>query len=195
MFKKGNDKDLKNYRPISLLSVLYKILTKIINNLITRILDENQPCSQAGFRKHFSKIDHIHAVKETDPAKIFKMRFFANDILSSLLSIWHHKKRYMPTRSILPAAEAFAFSRPAGRLGELSHSIKAWYWLSFYRVIERFLSLSQHFFFQFRLLYNLVWKITYSNVKYVYDALKNGQTVVIAAQQHGALSYSIRACY
>ena len=111
MFKKGNDKDLKNYMPISLLSVLYKILTKIINNLITRILDENQPCSQAGFRKHFSKINHIHAVKETDPAKIakiFKMRFFANDILSSLLSIWHQKKT-------LYANEKY-FYRPPKRL-------------------------------------------------------------------------------
>ena len=35
----------------------------------------------------------------------------------------------------------------------------------------------------------------YAYVKYVYEAPKNGQTVVIAAQGHGALSYSIKACY
>ena len=35
----------------------------------------------------------------------------------------------------------------------------------------------------------------YAYVKYVYETSKNGQTVVIAAQRHGALSYSIKACY
>ena len=32
-----------------------------------------------------------------------------------------------------------------------------------------------------------------ANVNYVYEAPKNGQTVVNAAQRHGALSYSIKA--
>ena len=32
------------------------------------------------------------------------------------------------------AADAFAFSRPDGLLDDLSHSIKARFWLSFYRV-------------------------------------------------------------
>ena len=31
----------------------------------------------------------------------------------------------------------------------------------------------------------------YAYVKYVYEALKNGQIVVIATQRYGALSYSI----
>ena len=35
----------------------------------------------------------------------------------------------------------------------------------------------------------------YAHVKYVYEAPKNGQTVVIAAQRHSALSYSIKPCY
>ena len=42
--------------------MLYKIFTKITNNRIPRILDEK--CSQAGFRKHFSTIDHINAVNQ-----------------------------------------------------------------------------------------------------------------------------------
>ena len=35
----------------------------------------------------------------------------------------------------------------------------------------------------------------YAYVKYVYEAHKNGQTVVIAAQIHGALSYRLKAYY
>ena len=35
----------------------------------------------------------------------------------------------------------------------------------------------------------------YTYVKYVYEALKNGQIVVIATQRYGALSYSIKAYY
>ena len=84
----------------------------------------------------------------------------------------------------LPAAEAFAFSSPSGRLGELSHSIKAWYWLSFYHVIERFFPLSQYSLFN--VVYStIMYKKTYIyvNEKYIYEAPKNGQTVVSAAQR------------
>ena len=71
----------------------------------------------------------------------------------------------------------------AQRHGALSYSIKACYWLRFYRVIERFLSSSHHLFAQFCLPYNLVWrKIMYAYVKYIYEAPKNGQTVVTATQ-------------
>ena len=64
LFKKGDAKDLKNYRPISLLSALYKIFTKIITNRITNILDSNQPNEQPGFRRGFSTIDHIHTLNQ-----------------------------------------------------------------------------------------------------------------------------------
>ncbi|KAK6764382.1 hypothetical protein RB195_024635 [Necator americanus] len=49
--KKGDREDLRNYRPICLLSVLYKVFTKIILTRISRTLDEAQPQEQAGFRK------------------------------------------------------------------------------------------------------------------------------------------------
>uniref|UniRef100_A0A6G5A9I2 Putative reverse transcriptase n=1 Tax=Rhipicephalus microplus TaxID=6941 RepID=A0A6G5A9I2_RHIMP len=47
--KKGDVKYLKNCRPISLLSVLYKLFTKIIANRIKATLEFNQPNHQAGF--------------------------------------------------------------------------------------------------------------------------------------------------
>ncbi|KAK6747184.1 hypothetical protein RB195_000415 [Necator americanus] len=60
--KKGDREDLRNYRPICLLSVLYKVFTKIILTRISRTLDEAQPREQAGFRQGFSCLDHIQTV-------------------------------------------------------------------------------------------------------------------------------------
>ena len=62
--KKGDMKDLKNYRPISLLSVVYKVLTKVIANRISATLDFSQPNEQAGFRKGYSTMDHIHTINQ-----------------------------------------------------------------------------------------------------------------------------------
>ncbi|EYB88155.1 hypothetical protein Y032_0252g247 [Ancylostoma ceylanicum] len=64
LHKKGDSADLKNYRPISLLSVLYKLLTKVINQRIENILDAEQSREQAGFRKGYSTVDHLHAMNE-----------------------------------------------------------------------------------------------------------------------------------
>ncbi|KAK6760491.1 hypothetical protein RB195_021816 [Necator americanus] len=60
--KKGDREDLRNYRPICLLSVLYKVFTKIILTRIFRTLDEARPQEQAGFRQGFSCLDHIRTV-------------------------------------------------------------------------------------------------------------------------------------
>ncbi|KAE9417168.1 hypothetical protein Angca_009690, partial [Angiostrongylus cantonensis] len=61
--RKGKRKDLRNYRPICLLSVLYKFFTKIILSRISRTLDEAQSVEQAGFRKGFCcYMDHIQTV-------------------------------------------------------------------------------------------------------------------------------------
>lgn len=62
--KKGNRDDINNYRPISLMSNIYKVFSKIILNRITKKLDEQQPKEQAGFRSGYCTIDHIHVLQQ-----------------------------------------------------------------------------------------------------------------------------------
>ncbi|KAI5743429.1 hypothetical protein M8J77_018082 [Diaphorina citri] len=64
LHKKGSIFDIKNYRPICLLSCIYKLLTKILTIRLTNTLDFAQPIEQAGFRSDFSTIDHIHSLRE-----------------------------------------------------------------------------------------------------------------------------------
>ena len=56
LFKKVSKTLPKNYRPISLLPLIYKIIEKVIHNLTQAFLDENKIFYrfQSGFRKHFS---------------------------------------------------------------------------------------------------------------------------------------------
>lgn len=62
--RKGDVKDLRNYIPISVLSVLYKLFTKGILNYINITLDFNEPREQAGFWKGYSTMHHIHVVNQ-----------------------------------------------------------------------------------------------------------------------------------
>ncbi|KAJ4449558.1 hypothetical protein ANN_00960 [Periplaneta americana] len=64
LHKKGGKDDINNYRPISVLPNLYKLFTKIITERMTKILDENQPMEQAGFRLGFSTIDHLQTTNQ-----------------------------------------------------------------------------------------------------------------------------------
>ncbi|KAK6736126.1 hypothetical protein RB195_019040 [Necator americanus] len=74
LYKKGDPHDIGKYRPICLLSVIYKLFTRVILNRIEKVLHEGQPCEQAGFRKGFSTIDHIHIVsKLIEVSREYKM--------------------------------------------------------------------------------------------------------------------------
>ncbi|KAK6735744.1 hypothetical protein RB195_018777 [Necator americanus] len=48
--------------------------TRVILNRTKKVLEEGQPCEQAGFRKVFSAIDHIHTVpKLIEVSRVYKM--------------------------------------------------------------------------------------------------------------------------
>ncbi len=64
LHKKGDKEDLKNYRPICLLSHIYKLFTKIIVTRLSNNLDYQQPREQAGFRKNYSTMDHIFTLTQ-----------------------------------------------------------------------------------------------------------------------------------
>ncbi|CAK1581602.1 unnamed protein product [Parnassius mnemosyne] len=64
LFKKGDNALLKNYRPISLLSRVYVLFSRIITNRLACRLDDFQSPEQAGFQKGFSTIDHIHTLRQ-----------------------------------------------------------------------------------------------------------------------------------
>ena len=65
MHKKGNTSDIKkNYRPISLLPIMYKVFSNILLQRMIRTLDFHQPREQAGFRAGYSTIDHLQVVNQ-----------------------------------------------------------------------------------------------------------------------------------
>ena len=65
-FKKGDNEDATNYRPISLLSILSKVLERVVADQLSEYLSANQllSCSQHGFRKHLSTQTALTQVME-----------------------------------------------------------------------------------------------------------------------------------
>lgn len=77
LYKKGNPRDINNYRPISLLSSIYKLFSSIILSRIAPDIDRNQPIEQAGFRPCYSTMDHIHAMEQiTEKYKEYNMPLY-----------------------------------------------------------------------------------------------------------------------
>jgi hypothetical protein len=61
--KKGNLKECKNYRGITLLSVVVKVINRILPTRLLKALDEKLTEQQAGFRKDRSCTDKIAALR------------------------------------------------------------------------------------------------------------------------------------
>ncbi|CAH2091627.1 unnamed protein product [Euphydryas editha] len=63
LYKKGDPNDINNYRPISLLSSIYKLFSSILERRIRSTIETHQTIEQAGFRRGFSTVDHIHSIE------------------------------------------------------------------------------------------------------------------------------------
>ena len=59
LLKKGDPKLLSNYRPISILPILYKTFSRILHQRLRKFLDPEQCIDQAGFRTGFNCEDHL----------------------------------------------------------------------------------------------------------------------------------------
>ena len=72
--KKGSRNNIGNFRPISLLSVVYKVFTRIIVTRLESTLDREQPVTQAGFRSGFCCMDHIHTLRQViEKSKVYRI--------------------------------------------------------------------------------------------------------------------------
>ena len=64
LFKKGDLLDCGNYRPITLLSHLYKLLMQIIYNRVSNTLAAALPKSQAAYQKGRNTIEQIQSIQQ-----------------------------------------------------------------------------------------------------------------------------------
>ena len=64
LFKKGDLLDCSNYRPITLLSHLYKLLMQIIYNRVSNTLAAALPRSQAAYQKGRNTIEQIQSIQQ-----------------------------------------------------------------------------------------------------------------------------------
>ena len=53
------DAETRKYRPIRLLNCIYNLFTRMITDIISKTMVDDQPREQAGFRKGYSTVDHL----------------------------------------------------------------------------------------------------------------------------------------
>ena len=63
LYKSGDPTEAKNYRPICIIPLLYKLFSKLLYSRLYPILDLAQCPDQAGFRHNYSTVDHLFVFK------------------------------------------------------------------------------------------------------------------------------------
>jgi len=92
--KKGSKANATNYRPISLLPIVSKIMEKIINNKLMRYLEGNNllHSSQFGFRKQRSSLQSVLSISQAAEDALDageEYRIVSLDISSAFDKVWH----------------------------------------------------------------------------------------------------------
>ena len=64
IFKKGDQRLCNNYRPITLLDVMYKIFAILLHNRIYTVVEHKIGEYQMGFRPNRSTIDNIFVIRQ-----------------------------------------------------------------------------------------------------------------------------------
>ena len=64
LFRKGDPLDCGNYRPISLLSHVYKLLLQVVYTRIKKDLNEALPKEQAAYQPGLSTIEQIQTIQQ-----------------------------------------------------------------------------------------------------------------------------------
>jgi hypothetical protein len=64
LYNEGDRLDCTNYRPITLLNVVYKIFTIILNQRLVDIIETESGNNQSGFRPNRSTVDNIYIVRQ-----------------------------------------------------------------------------------------------------------------------------------
>ena len=64
LHKSGDPKLPQNYRPISIIPILYKLFARLLYKRLSPMLDCQQCPDQAGFRAGYSTVDHLFALSQ-----------------------------------------------------------------------------------------------------------------------------------
>lgn len=92
ILKPGKSDDIAaNFRPIAMLSIMYKLLERLIYNRIQSIIDSKLPDDQAGFRQNRSCCDQVMALttyKENGFEKGLKTAVVLIDLSSAYDTVW-----------------------------------------------------------------------------------------------------------
>ena len=90
--KAGDERLPKNYRPITIIPLLYKLFARLLHNRLQPILEPQQSDDQAGFRTGFSTEDHLFIVamvQEKADEYRFPLWFAALDFQKAFDSVEH----------------------------------------------------------------------------------------------------------